>query len=222
MVAAHESTGLEQAVSSRCEVSAAEVNTWKNELEFWRRSDTARQFVTEELERNLWKKLIQELLAKLLERVSKGVGNVIDELELPAVDKIFGCTRDFSVLSIIFPELIALSSLMLPFCDVSSRRSSSMISPVNRGISRGIFAFGLDTLDVGCASVEQDGRQIAKIRIKNIKPRERDRDEMELRSRSSCALRLRADTRESNSVECERRTHPRGRQSEALEVVSIA
>lgn len=55
-------------------VAAAEVNVWKNELEFSSSKDTAWQSVTVVLDRNFLKNDTQVALAKLLDKESNGVG----------------------------------------------------------------------------------------------------------------------------------------------------
>lgn len=81
MVEAHWLNGAEQAASRVREVAGAEERVWKNDVESWRRREMAWQFVMVVLERKEVKKLGQESVVKLLERlVSKGRGMLKDDL----------------------------------------------------------------------------------------------------------------------------------------------
>lgn len=74
MVDAQLERDAEQVVSSTREVFAAELNVWKKEFEFWRSNDTGWQLVTSSLLRESETNFTQLVLAKLLDKVSKGVG----------------------------------------------------------------------------------------------------------------------------------------------------
>lgn len=82
----HLVTGALQAMSSTRDVSAAEERIWKKETEFSRSSETAWQSVIVELAWKFAKKAEQLALAKVLARVSNGVGNTTLSVDLETVE----------------------------------------------------------------------------------------------------------------------------------------